>query len=397
MPLREHLGADDGIDLAGVHAIEQRLERSAAACRIAVHPGDAQAVDPRFESARDPLGTEPEAAHVLRPALGAFDDQRALRRAVVTAQPPVLTVEHEMRVAPHAFRDPAARMAHEQGRIAASIDEQQRLLRPGLRLLDRFDEHIAQAVVERTRPQIDDVDARRRCAAGAMRQLETAVATAPYVLERLERRGRAAENDRHPGIPSAHHREVARGVPKPVLLLEGEIVLLVDDEEPRARQRSEHRGARPHDHVRSAVAGVRPRREPFAVGEPGVKRLHTAGQPRVKAGEQLRREADLGNEHERLAPARDDLLDGPQVHLRLSAARHAFEHERAELPEVRLQRIHRALLIDVQDRPIAAADSVYRVAGRLDPAFRNQRPQRPAPVAMLGRERRFRDTPCWRA
>ena len=79
-----------------------------------------------------------------------------------------------------------------------------------------------------------------------MRQVEPAVAAAPHVVDGLERGGRAAEHHRGAGVPGAHHREVARGVPEPVLLLEREVVLLVDDEEPRARERHEHRGAGAH-------------------------------------------------------------------------------------------------------------------------------------------------------
>ena len=328
-PFRKHLGADDDVDVAGVHAAEHRFERAAPARRVPIHPGDAQSFDPRFEGARDPLGAEPEVAHVPRAALGAFGGRRPLRPTVVATQPPVCVVEHEMRVAAPAVRDPAAGMAQQPGRVAAPVDEQERLLRAGLHLLDRFDEHVAQAVVEGPRAQVDDVDARRRGAAGAARQYEVVVSAAPDVVDRLQRRGRAAEDDRRSGVPGAHHREVARGVAEPVLLLEGEIVFLVDDEEPRPRQRREDRGAGADEHIRGAVARMRPRREPLAVGEPGVQHLHAAGQPRLEAGEQLRCEADFGNEHERLASARDDLLDHPQVHLRLSAARHPLRARRA--------------------------------------------------------------------
>ena len=182
----------------------------------------------------------------FEPHPGHSSIRRALRGAVVAAHPPVLAVEHEVRVAPVAVRDPAAREAHEPGRVAAPVDEQERLLGPGLRLLQRVDEHVAQTVVEGPRAQVDDVDARRGGSAGAVRQFELAVAPAPDVLDGLQRRGGAAEHDRGAGVSGAHHREVARGVPEPVLLLEREVVLLVDDEESRARERHEHRGASTH-------------------------------------------------------------------------------------------------------------------------------------------------------
>ena len=251
----------------------------------------------------------------------------------MATQPLVLAMEHEMCVAPLAVRDPAAPMTHQHGRVTTAVDEQERLFRSGLCLLQRLDQHVAQAVVERPGTQVDDVDARRGGSPGAMRQIEPAVATAPYVVDRLERGGRAAEHNRGTGVAGPNHREVARRVAKPVLLLEREIMLLVDDEESGPRQRHEHRGARPHHHVRGAVARMRPRREPFAVRESRVKRRHAAGQPRVEPGEQLRCEADLGNEHEHLASESDGLLDQPQVHFRLAAAGDAVEHEWAELFE----------------------------------------------------------------
>ena len=114
MPLREHLGAHHRVDLAGVHAIEQRLQRSAPAGRVAVHPRNAQALDSPLQRARDPLGAEPEAAHVRRAALGALDDKSdAPRRSDGSAAARPCDGTRAVRVAPFAVRDPAAGVAHE--------------------------------------------------------------------------------------------------------------------------------------------------------------------------------------------------------------------------------------------------------------------------------------------
>ena len=201
VPLREHLGTDHRVDLTGVHAVEQRLQRPPPADRVAVHPGHAQALDSSLQRARDPLGAEPQAAHVLRAAPGALVDERALRGAVVAAQPAVFAVEHQVCVAPVAVRDPAAGEAHEPGRVAAPVDEQERLLGAGLGLLQRLDEHVAEAVVEGALAQVDDVDAGRGGSAGAMRQLEAAVAAAAHVVDGLQRGGGAPEHDRGAGRP----------------------------------------------------------------------------------------------------------------------------------------------------------------------------------------------------
>ena len=327
----------------------------------------------------------------------------------MAAQPFVLAMEHEPGVAPLAVGDPPAGVAHEHRRVAAAVDEEERLLGPGLRLLQCLHQHVAEAAFEVPHTQVDDVDAWRGGAAGAVRQLEPGVAAATHVVDGLERGGCAAEHDGGAGVPGTHHREVAGGVAEPVLLLEREVMLLVDDEEPRTRERHEHRGARTHHHVRGAVARMRPRREPLAVGEPGVKRRHAAGEPRVKAGEELGGEADFGNEHERLAPASDDGLDEPQVHLRLAAAGDAIEHEGGECFERGLHCLHRVALLGIEHRAIAMTRRIRRgetvCGGRLHrlhraallggndlhPALLDECPQRPAPVPVHGRERGFRD------
>jgi hypothetical protein len=59
-------------------------------------------------------------------------------------------------------------------------------------------------------------------------------------VQALERRRGAAQNHRHLGLAPPHDGEVACVIAKALLLLEGEVVL-VHDEEARASERCEHR------------------------------------------------------------------------------------------------------------------------------------------------------------
>ena len=92
-----------------------------------------------------------------------------------------------------------------------------------------------------------------------------------------------------------------------------------------------------------------------------MQRGHPARQPLAKAGEELRGESDLGNEHERLATAGDRRLDEPQVDLGLAAAGDAVEDEGAELPEARLHRFHGAALLGVEDRAMGVSGRIRRI------------------------------------
>ena len=51
-------------------------------------------------------------------------------------------------------------------------------------------------------------------------------------------------------------------------------------------------------------------------------------EPRGEAPDELRRERDLGDQHQRLLAAAHHLGDGAQVHLGLAAAGHAVQQER---------------------------------------------------------------------
>ena len=117
---------------------------------------------------------------------------------------------------------------------------------------------------------------------------------------------------------------------------------------------------------------------------PGVKGRDAAGEPLAKAGEELRGEADLRNEHQHLAPAGDDGLDEPQVHLRLAAAGDAVEHEGGELPEARLDRFHRAALLGVEGRATGTVGMVGKVGSATLPVVQNRAIRTAGCIGLIG-------------
>src|SRR5581483_6631936 len=125
---------------------------------------------------------------------------------------------------------PAAGLAGEDRRIAAPVDEDEALLAASEALLDRAHERRRETLLGRLPAQVDDAHrGQRRARHGALREREVLVAAVPRVLPALERGRRAAEDHRAAGELRAVDGGVAPGVAQPFLLLEGGVVLLVDD------------------------------------------------------------------------------------------------------------------------------------------------------------------------
>ena len=127
-PLGEHLGADQDVDGAGMHPLENGLQRPLPAGAVAVHPGHAGAGMNRAQVLRHALGSQPDGPKVGAAAAGAIRRRRAHGAAVVAAHAPRLAVIDEMGIAVRAVRDPAALVADEDRCETAAIDEHEGLL-----------------------------------------------------------------------------------------------------------------------------------------------------------------------------------------------------------------------------------------------------------------------------
>ncbi len=128
------------------------------------------------------------------------------------------------------------------------------------------------------------------------------------------------------------------------------MLLVHDHEAERRHRRRDGRSRADHDR-RAAGGGGAPGLEARAVGERGVQCDHRRRETCAKARDELRRQRDLGHEHERAAARLEHALDEPQVHLRLAAAGNAVQEESLKLPERGSDARDRRALVGRQHRP----------------------------------------------
>ncbi len=158
---------------------------------------------------------------------------------------------------------------------------------------------------------------------------EAPIAAGLGALPGLERRRRRAEEDGDALAPAAPDREVARRVARAFLLLVRRVVLLVDDDQAEPRQRGEHRQARAEDQIGEAELRRQPAAQSLRRRQPAVQGDDpAAGEAAREALDQLRRQVDLGHQHQRLPAGGEHLLGGAQIDLGLAAAGDAVQQRR---------------------------------------------------------------------
>jgi hypothetical protein len=241
-------------------------------------------------------------------------------------------MQHEVGRAAPAARRPAAGLAGKDRRIAPPIDEDQALLAACEPLADRGHGRLGEAVLRGISAQVHGPHHRQlRSRRGALRELEPLVALLAPVVPSLERRRRGAEDDRAAARLRAVDGHVAGGITQAFLLLERTVVLLIDHDQRELGQRREHGQPRAKNDARVAARRRGPRRGSRHVLERAVQhRDARLGESFAKAGLELRRQADLGYQHQRLTARFEHAGDDVQVDLGLAAARDAMQQPGAE-------------------------------------------------------------------
>ncbi len=113
-------------------------------------------------------------------------------------------------------------------------------------------------------------------------------------------------------------------IPRDIILLERRFVLFVQDDQTQAGHRGEYRAARTDDHRNFVAGDALPMPAPLGIRHVAVQHRHLA-EASAKALLGLRRQADLGHEHDRLPAIGDHFLDGADVNLGLAAAGDAVQ------------------------------------------------------------------------
>ena len=215
------------------------------------------------------------------------------------------------------------------------------------------------------------------------------------VVGALERRRRRAEDRDRARALRAHDRQIAPVVADALLLLERRVVLLVDDDDAQRAHRREHGRARAQRDADLARPQAPPGRQPLARRQRAVQHRDVVAEAGPEARRQLRRQRDLGHQHQRAPPRRARRRDDAQVDLGLARAGDPLKQEAGEAARQRGdQRVDGVRLRRHQRDPCAAraaarASGARATAPVLDARQpgRDQRAQR----RPLGRRQRRHD------
>jgi len=256
--------------------------------------------------------------------------------------------------------------------MPAPVQEQDRLFALTQPLVDPVDQfarqHVLALRVQHLPAHVHDPEGRHRPIVDALRHRIEHVAPRLRVPPRLQRRRRRAQHARRAQDRRAHHRHIAPVVHRRLALLEGRLVFLVDHDQPKVRQRREHRRTRAHHHPRLPQGHRHPRVETLARGQVAMPDDHLGaqvGQPRTQPPDRLGGQGDLGHQEDRRATLGDDLADERDVDLGLARARDSVEQvglERLRIEGSR-HRSHRRRLFGVER--VAGGSDRFRLRERV--------------------------------
>ena len=396
--LGDHLGAYQNPCLAPAELPDDALVRVLLARGVVVH---AQHRDVREEALHfllHALRARAEVLDVLAPALRADRRDSLLLPAVVAAQRVFRAVVRHGDVALGAGDGVAAAAAGDERRVAAPVDEQNRLLARVQAALQAVQQRAGEdraVALGQLLAHINDVHLRHRPVIDAARHGDQRqVAPARERKGAHARRG-AGQQQRGPLPLAAHARQLARVVARRVVRDVAALVLLVDDDEAHVFQRRKDRRARADDHAHFAPADAPPLVIALSRGQARVQHRRVLAKARAEPHDHLRRQRDFRHEHDGRLAQLGRVAHGADEHLRLAAARHAVEQKRALPRRHRGQeRIEHVLLL-VRELRVLRGQALHRAVRaahhlalfQLHKAHFTQRMERRAHVAQLRAKR----------
>ena len=321
MALGHHLGAHEHPGGRGVEAAQHRAARARGG-HVGVEPEHGQRPHQLLELPLELLRARPVTRHRRGPAVAAHRRHRLAVPAVVAGHLGGGAVQDERHVAVGALPHAAADAAREEVRPAAPVEEHDRLLLAAAHVVQGH----AGALVKRAGHAQHAHELHRRQRAGRRRGSASRSALVAHDALR-PRRGAAGEQHRALlGRPAlGDHAGVVAGV---ALLLVRASCSSSITIRPRSSNGAKTAERGPTQTLRLATAHAPPLVVALACGEPRVDHRHGVAEALDEAAGGLRRQRDLGHEHDRRAAARERHLDGPEVDLGLAAAGDAVEQQR---------------------------------------------------------------------
>ncbi len=318
--------------------------------------------------------------------------------AVMAGEEAAVAVQHERDVALRAAPHPPARAARQEVRPAAAVEQHDRLtsrlahLRKRLRGLRvqpcALAPRMSSTLTSGSGRPSTRVDRRSSSAASAMAVQRRGargqrVSRGHAQADALRTRGGAAEQQQRAACARSLGRDVAGVVARVAFVLVGGVVLLVHDDQAEVLDRREHGRARTDAHARLCSAQPPPFLVALAWAQARVQHRDGLAEALQEAPDDLWRQRDLRDEHDRTPALLQHNRGGAQVDLGLARSRHPLQQ--ALLKAVRVQRRaqrpqgqillwceHRGLgatsadgqVLRAHDRPAFAPAQAARRAGR---------------------------------
>jgi hypothetical protein len=334
------------------------------------HPGDANVREQGLQLPRETLGTLAQGPDIEPPALRTGGGDGPGQAAVVAPEPVIRQVEGQPGVAVGAVAHPATGVAGQHRRETAPVEEEEHLI-TGIELLaHQPDQHRREATAQGLSTDVQEANGRRRGGAGPFGQLQALIATDRSIAQALQGGRRRAQHQGTAGALGAPHRQVPGRVAETVLLLEGEVVFLVHQDESQARQGHEDRRAGAQHQIRRATG----RRLPGPFPLRGVEGRMQDGQASRKAARQaapeLGGEADLRHQQQGLTARLQHPEQEADIDLGLAATGNPLQQKGLEAIQGGAHRRDRLGLARVEFRPrLRRLDRlVTHQMARLDPA-----------------------------
>ena len=240
MALGDDLCADDDVAFAFGDLVDHFAQFLDAGQEIARQDFHARLRPQRLHLFVDAFHARPAGnERTFRLALWAGRRDRGLKAAMVAGEAARKAVLDQPSRTLRALEAVAASPAQRQGRIAAAVEKQQRLL--AFRKCRRDFAHQQRrnpfADLGFVGPQINGPHFRKGLAGKARLQFQMPVASGAGIHHRLQRGRGGGQHHRNGAQRGAHHRHVAALIGDAVFLLEGAVVLLVDNDEAKIRIR----------------------------------------------------------------------------------------------------------------------------------------------------------------
>src|SRR5947208_2026338 len=346
--LGENLRADQDIGVGG--AFEQSFEPVRAAGGVAVHSQDPCVREFFPEQQLDPLRPAPECLQIGITALRTGAWNAFGQSAMVAAQPLRCQVHDHVRRTTPAALDPAAGGACERRRIAAAIEENERVLPARKARRERLEKGCNDSLMGRVHPRVDKAY-RRQCRTvdGTSREGYQLVFTRGRVMEAFQGGSGRAQNDRCAGDVAPRNCEVACRIAHALTLLERGILLFIDHDQPQTRERRKYREPRAEHDISATAVGEEPSADALQFSHGARLRDDARARESVaERGLEGGSESYLGYENQDLFAPGEDFRGQLEIDLCLTAAGDSKEEAHPEFLQSAAQNADRLPLLGGQ-------------------------------------------------